>query len=41
MSTTFSQRLFYECCGMLLRVSPANREYKEKVRAKKKLAAVV
>jgi hypothetical protein len=28
--------LFCECCGMRLRASPANREFKEKVRAKKK-----
>jgi hypothetical protein len=27
--------LFCECCGMHLRGSPASREYKEKVRAKK------
>ena len=27
--------LFCECCGMRLRASPANGEYKEKVRAKK------
>jgi hypothetical protein len=34
------ERLFCECCGMRLRASPANREFKEKVRAKKKLIAV-
>ncbi|HEV2875834.1 MAG TPA: hypothetical protein VGW09_01005 [Nitrososphaeraceae archaeon] len=28
-----------ECCGMRLRASPANREYKKKVRDKKKLTA--
>ena len=32
-----TERLFCECCGMQLRASPANREYKEKVRAKRKL----
>jgi hypothetical protein len=32
--------LFCECCGMRLRASPANREYKEKVRAKKRLVTV-
>jgi hypothetical protein len=32
----FTERLFCECCGMRLRASPANREFKEKVRAKKK-----
>ena len=37
----FTERLFFECCGMRLRASPANREYKEKVRAKKKLIAAV
>jgi hypothetical protein len=31
------ERLFCECCGMRLRASLANREFKEKVRAKKKL----
>jgi hypothetical protein len=35
-----TQKLFYECCGMRLRASPAGREYKEKSRAKKKLIAV-
>jgi hypothetical protein len=30
-----TERLFCECCGMRLRASPANQEYKEKVRAKK------
>jgi hypothetical protein len=30
-------KLFCECCGMGLMASPARREYKEKVRAKKKL----
>jgi hypothetical protein len=34
-----TQKLFGECCGMRLRGSPAGREYKEKVRAKKKLVA--
>jgi hypothetical protein len=33
----FTERLFCECCGMRLRASPANREFKERVRAKKKL----
>jgi hypothetical protein len=32
----FTDRLFCECCGMRLRASPSNREFKEKVRAKKK-----
>jgi hypothetical protein len=32
----FTERLFCECCGMQLRASPADRESKEKVRAKKK-----
>jgi hypothetical protein len=36
----FMERLFCECCGMQLRASPANREYKKKVRAKKKLITV-
>ena len=31
----FTERLFCECCGMRLRASPANREFKEKVRARK------
>jgi hypothetical protein len=31
-----TSELFCECCGMRLRASPANREYKEKVRAIKK-----
>jgi hypothetical protein len=31
-----TQKLFCECCGMRLRSSPANREYKEKFRAKRK-----
>ncbi len=31
----FTERLFCECCGMRLRSSPTNREFKEKVRAKK------
>ena len=35
------ERLFCECCGMRLRASPANREFKEKVRAKKKLIAAL
>jgi hypothetical protein len=35
-----TERLFCECCGMRLRASPANREYKEKVRAKKRLVDV-
>ena len=36
----FTERLFCECCGMRLRASPANREYKEKVRAKKRSVIV-
>ena len=36
----FTDRLFCECCGMRLRGSPTNREYKDRVRAKKKLMAV-
>jgi hypothetical protein len=32
----FTKKLFCECCGMRLRASPSNREFKEKVRAKKK-----
>jgi hypothetical protein len=35
-------KLFCECCGMQLRSSPHRAKiYKEKVRAKKKLIAVV
>jgi hypothetical protein len=37
----FATELFCEHCGMRLRASPARREYKEKVRAKKKLMSVV
>src|SRR5919107_3053528 len=33
----FTERLFCECCGMRLRASPANKEYKEKVRSRRKL----
>ena len=36
----FTERLFCECCGMRLRASPTNREFKEKVRAKKRLVTV-
>ena len=36
----FTERLFCEYCGMRLRASPANREFKEKFRARKKLNAV-
>jgi hypothetical protein len=32
--------MFCKCCGMRLRASPSAREYKIKVRAKKKLTAV-
>jgi hypothetical protein len=35
-----TQKLFCQCCGMRLRGSPTAREYKEKVRAKKKLIDV-
>jgi hypothetical protein len=36
-----TSELFCKCCGMRLRASPAAREYKEKVRTKKKLVAVI
>ncbi len=36
-----TERMFCECCGMRLRGSPAAREYKEKVRAKRKLITSV
>ena len=36
----FTERLFCDCCGMRLGASPANREFKEKFRARKKLNAV-
>jgi hypothetical protein len=37
----FATELFCERCGMRLRASPARSEYKEKVRAKKKMMSVV
>jgi hypothetical protein len=37
----FATELFCERCGMRLRASPARREYKEKVRAKKKLMYLI
>jgi hypothetical protein len=33
--------LFCKCCGGRLRANPAAREYREKVRAKRKLIPVV
>jgi hypothetical protein len=36
-----TEKMFCKCCGIQLRASSAAREYKEKVRAKKKFSAVV
>jgi hypothetical protein len=31
------KKIFCQCCGMQLRTTPAEREYKEKMRAKKRV----
>jgi hypothetical protein len=36
-----TQDMFCKCCAMQLRANPAARKYREKVRAKRKLVAVV
>jgi hypothetical protein len=36
-----TQEMFCKCCGMQLTGSPAKRPYREKVRAKKKLIAII
>jgi hypothetical protein len=35
-----TKKIFCECCGMQLRDSPAEREYKEKLNKKRKLGIV-
>jgi hypothetical protein len=35
-ATLSPKNIFCQCCGMQLRATPAEREYKEKMRAKKK-----
>ena len=35
-----TKKIFCQCCGMQLRATPAEREFKEKMRAKKKPIAV-
>ena len=35
-----TKKIFCECCGMQLRGSPAEREYKEKLNKKRKLGIV-
>jgi hypothetical protein len=36
-----TEKIFSQCCGMQLRTTPIGREYKEKMRAKKKPITVL
>jgi hypothetical protein len=36
VNVTLSSKMYCQCCGMQLRTTPTEREYKEKVNSKKK-----